>query len=1214
MQKEKLENLIKDFSLEKLSEFLWDANFEKDKQDFSFLNPEDIFAVVQKLGEVKTDDNKKIIVATAKVRNDLSERSSRKKQYSLGKKILDNHLNCQAGIFVFYDKQGSFRFSLIYPTYEGTKRVLNSFKRYTYFVSKEQTNKTFLSQIGDGDFSTLDKIKDAFSVEKVTKEFFKEYKKLFEKLNKYFKKDKAFAIFASNNKINIENFSKKLLGQIVFIYFLQKKGCLGAKKNQRISEGDGKFLRNLFNKCVNEKKNFFNDCLEYLFYDSLNRKPEKAGSFYRDYFDCKIPFLNGGLFEPLNDYNWKNEFLNIPNEIFSNSFQKDGDGILDVFDLYNFTVDENSLNDQEVSIDPEMLGKVFENLLSENLRKGKGTYYTPREIVHYMCQESLTNYILNVVGVDLCVNPENAIKYNFTPHSGQTHRSAPTTAPTQKDIATLIKHNETKDNSQIPKSISKNAKLIDEKLASIKVCDPACGSGAFLVGMLQEIIKTRQILQPFINKETSEYNLKKETIQNCIYGVDIDPGAIEIAKLRLWLSLVVDYDLEGIEPLPNLDYKIMQGNSLLEEFEGVKFCEDENDLYKQLNELKEYKEEIKVKRNKNQKKVLDYYKINYKQDKQLEKETIKLSKENESIQKNIIKLQNRINILADNTERKTQKEELKNKKLKYFSESDRDKKDKLKQEINDLIDWFVKSVLEKEKEKIVVLRKNEKKKIEQLRSQKAKDDYWKQWSSEFLKEGKINELLEKIHDPKTEKPFFLWRLNFMEVFKGGGFDVVIANPPYIKEYTNKSVFDGLKNNPYYQGKMDLWYFFGAMGLDLLKDGGIETYISPNNWTTNAGASKFRNKILNDSVILTFLDFGNYKIFESAGIQTMVYVLKKNSEIKKYSVKFGKLLNDKVDGKSIEEFINSDFNIKNDEFVKYKVGFKRDKFKNKNVIFLDNSLSEIFKKIKEQADFYLTEKEVAQGMVFPQDCLNKKNQQILGNSYKIGDGIFVLSNAEKNKLNLIKKELELIKPYYTTKQIHKWQGDLKNKEWIIYTDSKFKNPKNIKPYPNIKKHLDKFQKVITSSNKPYGLHRARDEKFFKDEKIIVARKCAEPQFCYTDFDCYVSATFYVIKTERSNLKYLTALLNSKLIKFWLKNQGKMQGDNYQIDKEPLLNLPLKIIDAKQQKPFIKLVDQILEKKKDNPKADVGELEREIDGMVYELYGLSKEEIGIVEKSS
>ena len=173
MNKQKLENLIKDFNLEKLDEFLFDANFAEDKEDFSSLNSEDIFSEVQKLGEIKTeDDNKKIVVATAKVKNDLSERSSRKRQYDLGKKFLTNQNNYEAGIFVFYDKHGSFRFSLIYPTYLGTKRVLNSFKRFTYFVSPDLTNKTFKHQIGDGDFSTIEKIKEAFSVEKVTKEFF----------------------------------------------------------------------------------------------------------------------------------------------------------------------------------------------------------------------------------------------------------------------------------------------------------------------------------------------------------------------------------------------------------------------------------------------------------------------------------------------------------------------------------------------------------------------------------------------------------------------------------------------------------------------------------------------------------------------------------------------------------------------------------------------------------------------------------------------------------------------------------------------------------------------------------------------------------------------------------------------------------------------------------------------------------------------------------
>ncbi|GAI34013.1 unnamed protein product, partial [marine sediment metagenome] len=168
---------------------------------------------------------------------------------------------------------------------------------------------------------------------------------------------------------------------------------------------------------------------------------------------------------------------------------------------------------------------------------------------------------------------------------------------------------------------------------------------------------------------------------------------------------------------------------------------------------------------------------------------------------------------------------------------------------------------------------------------------------------------------------------------------------------------------------------------------------------------------------------------------------------------------------------------------------------------------------------------------------------------MGDGIFVLRENEKKSISFLENELELINPSYTTNELHKWYGNPRNKEWVIYTDSSFNKPRNIRPFPNIKAHLDKFKKVITSDNKPYGLHRARDEYFFKGEKIIAVRKCKEPTFTYTDFDCYVSATFYVIKSERINMKYLTAILNSKLIAFWLRHKGKMQGNNYQIDKEP-----------------------------------------------------------------
>ncbi len=184
------------------------------------------------------------------------------------------------------------------------------------------------------------------------------------------------------------------MGQIVFLYFLQKKGWFGVERDKEWGSGSKHFLRELFEKKHGNYKNFFNDILEPLFYEAL--RLERPGDYYSR-FNCRIPFLNGGLFDPLGDYDWWNTDILLPNDLFSNNRKTKegdiGDGILDIFDRYNFTVKEDEPLEKEVAVDPEMLGKVFENLLEVKDRKSKGTYYTPREIVHYMCQESLVNYL-----------------------------------------------------------------------------------------------------------------------------------------------------------------------------------------------------------------------------------------------------------------------------------------------------------------------------------------------------------------------------------------------------------------------------------------------------------------------------------------------------------------------------------------------------------------------------------------------------------------------------------------------------------------------------------------------------------------------------------------------------------------------------------------------------------------------------------------------------
>lgn len=446
----------------------------------------------------------------------------------------------------------------------GVHTKLTPARRSSYLVGEAESCHTaqsrFLSLLQDTEnHPTLAQIEDAFSVEAVTKEFFEQYKELFldlkDELDDLAKKDKIIGAEFAAKKINTADFSKKLMGQIVFLYFLQKKGWLGLPKRGDWGDGPHNFLRQLFAGKFRRYANFFNDILQPLFYDTL--ATDRGHEAWCKTFNCRIPFLNGGLFEPLAGYDWQKTAIVIPNSLFSNtkttSAGDTGTGILDVFDRYNFTVNEAEPLETEVAIDPEMLGKVFENLLEVKERKSKGSFYTPREIVHYMCQESIINYLDTALNDDKKIVPREDIETFI--HSGD-----------QASHYEAARVEGTSYQRKLPKTIETHARLLDDKLADIAVCDPAIGSGAFPVGMMQEIVRARSALTPYFNDvhDRTAYHFKRHAIQSCIYGVDIDPGAVEIAKLRLWLSLVVDEeDVQQIKPLPNLDYKIVVGNSLL---------------------------------------------------------------------------------------------------------------------------------------------------------------------------------------------------------------------------------------------------------------------------------------------------------------------------------------------------------------------------------------------------------------------------------------------------------------------------------------------------------------------------------------------------------------------------------------------------------------------------------------------------------------------------
>ena len=447
---------------------------------------------------------------------------------------------------VVFDSGDHWRLSFICDI----KGESTSPKRYTYvFGSDDLLYRTpierfnFLKKKG----ISFENLKTAFSVEALSDEFFDKYREQYADFIQYITGKRFVKVGIKweekvlgepnaelmqafdNNEKKIRDYVKKMMGRITFLHFLQRKGWMC---------GDLNYMQNMFENSA-YKNDYLDSVLEPLFFGILNTKPaEREGVFVKYGWDRSlldewrdIPYLNGGLFERDEEDEPESRF---PADYFKRLFQ--------FFSEYNFTIDENDPNDAEVGVDPEMLGKIFENLLEDN--KDKGAFYTPKEIVRYMCQESLIAYL----ETNTSVAKDKIRQFVLSPEEGV---------------------------ADIPDN--KKTKLLTA-LEEVKICDPAIGSGAFPLGLLNELLHCREVLS---GEHYDRAEIKKSIIQNNIYGVDIEKGAVDIARLRFWLSIVVDEETPS--PLPNLDYKIMQGNSLIESFMGV-------DLSK-LTYEKEYKKD-----------------------------------------------------------------------------------------------------------------------------------------------------------------------------------------------------------------------------------------------------------------------------------------------------------------------------------------------------------------------------------------------------------------------------------------------------------------------------------------------------------------------------------------------------------------------------------------------------------------------------------------------
>lgn len=1075
------------------------------------------------VGNIRLDDERSLAIFSFEVTDNVQISRNRKSLRNIAAKYVDQDLIHGALVFYYSQNQDDYRLTFIAKqTYFNESGELvkkeTAPKRYTFLLGKNEPCTTAASRLIElADKKTygpiyLTDVTDAFSVERLNKEFFNGYRAQYRK----------FIDTLSDTKQH-HDYVKKLLGRLVFLQFLQKKGWMDVPaSNTKWEGGDKKFLSNLVERHANNKR-LLSNVFEPLFFGILNTKPEDRETlFINKKWDIQlieefrgIPYLNGGLFEA-------DDIDNLPIDFPYDYFKY----LMEFFSQYNFTIDENDPDDSEVGIDPEMLGHIFENLLEDN--KDKGAFYTPKEIVQYMCRQSVIQYL-------------------------KIHEPSEQYA---EAIDQLIN-----DDMVNPVLQNRNIAIrFTQLLKDVKVCDPAIGSGAFPMGILYVLYHAIHHLHSHAepNGSFDSTQTKRDIIQNNIFGVDIEQGAVDIARLRFWLALVVD--AEEPQPLPNLDYKITCGNSQICRYSLDMPIADVFEEYNRVGKERAKKENTTWE---------NYTLKKYKQD------VVQYTEEH-----------------LDKTGLRAKINEIKNCFKITLAVKDLKKKRRVEAEVHDyeFVDFWGKC--------------------------KAKEDPVGYEKAKKTLLGLI-ETENRILNNKKYKDSFEWRFEYPQLLDDEGafigFDIIIANPPYIKEgRMSKTFFEPYKDSPYYKGKMDIWYLFACNGLDLLNSKGVLCFIATNNWVTSFGASKLRDKVIKETRICNIVDFGAVMMFESASIQTMIMMFQKDRVTDDYTFDYRKLTAYKSTEKEAIAILNKTSN----EAEYYTPTIRRANFYGKNITFSQNTklLSQI---ANIHNAIYLNDNEIAQGIVFPQDRLNKKNQQRLGEEYHINQGIFVLTDSEKDTLNLTEDEKSLLKPYYTNDNISRYSVQRDNNYWAIYTDSRYKNPNSLNDFPNIKKHLDKFASIFTSDNKPYGLHRAREQRLFVNNKIIAVRKSVgNPIFSYCDFECYLSQTFNIIQTDRVSLKYLTGLLNSKLIGFWLKNKGRMQGANYQLDKEPLQQIPIAIPSNDVQEIIAKLVDMIILLNTTDERASElvqnsyisSEFEKLIDGCIYEIY-LSDEMVGM-----
>jgi adenine-specific DNA-methyltransferase len=941
---------------------------------------------------------------------------------------------------------------------------------------------------------------DAFDVERITNAFYREYAKRFQAVKARIQHDNP-AIAALHDDERLHTFTQRLFGRVMFLYFLQKKGALN---------GEAAFLQKWYKNALAEHENFYRYVLEPLFFQTLNApRPDARSPLFGH-----VPYLNGGLFAEDADDHRGSVYLD--NAIFD---AKSMDGLLYFLDTHNFTIEEDTPLEVEVALDPEMLGKVFENLLAEAERSQSGTFYTPRAVVAFMCREALAAYLERATGLD-------------APRLGWLLDEAETGEPARDDA-----QHERLTAQTLPRALREQ---IERALENVRVLDPAVGSGAFPLGMLALLIGVRRALYRVAGATVAPHShlvegWKRNFIRDCLYGVDIKREAIEIARLRLWLSLVVDANPFEMEPLPNLDYKLMDGNSLIETFDGVAIYPTRPPAGQVQSRFgNEATEDLQAR-------------LHTLQDAYFQPDP------------------------AGSTNRQELKEQIRATEYAIVATELHQKDADNTTRLNHLLQQLH-MVLGKQSERTI--------RAEVQALQHA-----------------ISTTKAALADLKAGKtlPFFLFRLHFASVFaERDGFDIVIANPPYVRhEKIGPDVQSALKASyPQVQhGMADLYTYFYARGLDLLHAGGTLAYITSNKFFRAGYGAKLRELLQSQTHLRAIIDFGDAPVFDAAAYPCIVVTGK---------------------GAPPADYTYPAFTAAND-------------------IDLD----------KLGAIFHAQAQHLAQADGARPPASTGATSALVAKLLRMGtplgtyvDGkmyrgvvtglneAFVIDQATRDRLiSEDPKIAEVLKPFLRGRDIGRYAIHPAGL-WLIFT----RQGTDISRYPAIEKHLAQWRTQLEPKPKgwndadlwpgrksgPYKWFEIQDtveyHPAFQQIKVVFPDIASYPEFAYDMSKSHLGNTSYAIPTSH---KYLCAWLNSKVIEFIYSSLSpQVRGGYYRFIYQYMIQLPIVEPSPGEQQRLGELVDALQVIGGQGPEAEA--MEREVDAIVYRTYGLTAAEIAEIER--